>query len=69
MSDKKNNKKYKKPPLHSSKSLSRLPLIKLKIKSPKKRSRSASPLKRLKEEDILTNIDLKLDRIRNIKKK
>ena len=38
-------KKSKKPPLHSSKSLSKLPSIKSKIKISKKRSRSASPLK------------------------
>ena len=67
MSDIKVKKKNKKPPLHSSntKSLSKLPRIKLN--SPKKRSRSASPLKRIKEENKLTNIDLQLDRIRNLK--
>ena len=62
------SKKSKKPPLHSSKSLSKLPSLKVKLKSPKKRSRSASPLKRIKEEKILTDTDIKLDRIRSIKK-
>lgn len=57
----------KKPPLHSSSSLSSL-IQKKNLKSPKKRSRSASPLKRLKEEKMLTDTDLLLDRIRNIKK-
>jgi hypothetical protein len=69
MSEIKVKKKNKKPPLHSSntKSLSKLPTIKIKLNSPKKRSRSASPLKRIKEENKLTNIDLQLDRIRNLK--
>ena len=62
-------KKLGKPPLHCSHCKSLTDLHREKSKSPKKRSRSASPLKRIKEEEKLTDKDLRLDRIRSLNKK